>query len=83
MTVQDIGPAPDWCVQDHGSIITFYPMNPEAKEHGEQHFPNDCPMIGDNYCVEHRYATDIISDLMGHGFVVALDGQIIEQNNTH
>lgn len=82
MTVQDIGPAPDWCVQDHGTIVTFAPLTQDAIVHGDERFPEDCPMLGENYCVEQRYAIAIIHALMEHGFVVALNGRIIE-NNQH
>jgi hypothetical protein len=59
---------PDFRITNHGSIVTFQPLSEAAQEHCEEWFPEDCPMFGPAYAVEHRFAPAILEDLAACGF---------------
>lgn len=61
------GSEPDFIVQDHGSIWTFYPRSTAAQDWWAEHV-EDGPRLGRNQCVEHRYAQDILDGLLIDGF---------------
>ena len=58
----------DFDVIDGGTVWLFTPLTPAAIDHCEEYFPADCPMLGNGYGVEHRYAPDILADLQRRGF---------------
>lgn len=60
----------DFLIIDHGTIWTFTPLSDAAKAHCERAFSDDCQMFASGYVVEHRYAPDIIDDLVANGFEI-------------
>jgi hypothetical protein len=54
-----------------GSIVLFAPLSRVATEWCEEHLPDDCPMLGDQYAVEARYAYDIVEGMMRDGLRLA------------
>lgn len=66
---------PDYAVTDEGTLFLFRPVSDAAREHGERMFA-DAMQMGPSYAVEHRYAADILHDLIeNEGFAVDLDGR--------
>jgi hypothetical protein len=60
----------DFQINDQGSIVLFTPVSDEAREFATEAFAN-AMTFGTAYVVEHRYADDIIADLVGNqGFTV-------------
>jgi hypothetical protein len=55
-------------VRDEGSIWTFEVFG-EAREWWSEHV-QEAPRLGELYCVEHRFAVDLIRGLRDAGFVV-------------
>lgn len=66
--------APDFRIDDNGTLWTFKPLSVAAEAHCDEHMPDDCPMWGSAYAVEHRYAPPIAARLLNLGFVLELDG---------
>ena len=48
-------------IVNHGSIVTFTPLTPEAQEWWDDNVDPDCQTLGPAYCVEARYA-DVLID---------------------
>ncbi len=62
----------DFRVQDHGSIVMLEPVSEEAK-HFVQAFVSvpDYAWHGRAFAVEHRYADNLLSGIIGNGLIVA------------
>ena len=48
-------------IENHGSIVRMLPISELAKNWWEENVDPECPMMGKYYCVEHRFAYDIIN----------------------
>jgi hypothetical protein len=59
----------DFDMHFDGSIVMFAPISDEAKQWFYVHLGEDPLMFGNWYCVEHRYANDILDELLDRGFV--------------
>ena len=67
----------DFDIDNHGSIVIFTPRTHDAAEFAETAFSSAMGW-GCGYAVGHRYAEDIMFDLvMNEGFACSLDGQPI------
>lgn len=64
-------PAPDYRVENHGTIYLFRPLNEAAGNHLRENVQEDAQWFGDALVVEHRYASDLAVALTDNGFVVA------------
>lgn len=62
---------PDFRVQDHGSIVLLEPVSAEA-QHFVQAFVSvpDYAWHGNAFVVEHRYADNLLSGIVGNGLTV-------------
>lgn len=60
----------DITVTNHGTIFTFVGETDSGSEWLADHLPEDCPMMGGAYCVEHRYARDIAKGAQADGLDV-------------
>jgi len=58
---------PDFVVQDHGTIWTFYPRSKVGQAWWAENV-EDGPCLGRNHCVEPHYAQDILDGLQRDGF---------------
>jgi len=47
---------------NHGSLVSFYPLDDDAREWWDSNVA-ECPMLGDRYFVEARYAADICNGI--------------------
>ena len=72
---------PDFRIVDQGTIVTFRPLCKAAQDHCNEHFPEDCPMFGGAYAVEHRYAPAIIEDLTACGFELRCTSEFLQSLN--
>lgn len=63
-------PAPDFIINDQGSIVLFLPNSPEAREWIAENIPDDAMWFGRSLAVEHRFADDIIAGIEGDGLAV-------------
>jgi len=63
-------PQPDVIVQDHGTIVLFYPRSRAAQDWWAEHVDPDCPFLGRNFCVEHRQAQAIVDGLERDGLSI-------------
>ena len=52
----------DFTIINQGSIVQFLPLTDIAKNWCEKHIPTAMRM-GFTYCVEHRYAIDIVEGI--------------------
>jgi hypothetical protein len=48
-------------IENHGSIVRMLPISDFAKDWWENQVDPNCPMMGKYYCVDSRYAQDIIN----------------------
>lgn len=60
----------DFELQDHGTIWTLRPVTVAAIEWVQEHLPADCAMLGDNYCIEARYISDIVEGIVDDGLMI-------------
>jgi hypothetical protein len=59
----------DFHVRNEGSIILFYPQTDLAREWWAEHVnPSELDGLVGGHVIEHRFARDIIEDLVNHGF---------------
>ena len=58
-------------VENHGTIFLLRPLNGNARCWCEEHLPEDAPMFGNAYAVEHRYIADIVAGIQNDGLEVA------------
>jgi len=61
----------DFQVENHGSIVLLRPMSDAGREWAEQYLPDDAPMFGLAYAIEHRYIGDIVEGIRADGLEVA------------
>ena len=54
-----------------GSIVMLAPRHEEAKDWFTYHLGEDPLMFGNWYCIERRYASDIIDELLNSGFQIS------------
>lgn len=59
----------DVLIINGGTIFQFWPQSDAAKEWWDENV-QDGPTLGQSYCVEHRYASDIIDGLAEAGFEI-------------
>ncbi len=50
-------------IYNGGSIILFHPLTPAAEDWWKTNVDPECIMMGANYAVECRYATDIVEGI--------------------
>lgn len=60
----------DFELQNHGSIWTLRPVTLAALEWCQEHLPNDAPMIGNTYCIEARYISDIVDGIVADDLMI-------------
>ena len=53
----------DFIVQDHGSLVGFYPANDTGRKWWKEKVNQDCAKLGCFYMVDRRYSRDIISGI--------------------
>jgi hypothetical protein len=70
MTLACLARTADILVTNHGTIVTFLPLSTAGEEWCSEHLPDDTPMMGKQYCVEHRYARDIADGMVNDGLEV-------------
>jgi hypothetical protein len=58
----------DFIVQNHGTIWTFRARSPGAQAWWVENV-GDGPCLGRNWCVEHRFAREILDGLRRDGFI--------------
>ena len=61
----------DFDVHFDGSIVMVAPLSDEAKDWATYSLGEDPLMFGSWYCVEYRYASDIIDALLDSGFEIS------------
>lgn len=61
----------DFHVYDQGSIVLLEPVTDDAKAWCARHLPDDAPMWGNAYAVEHRYVEDILDGIAEEGLTCA------------
>ena len=54
---------PHFRIENHGSIVTFTPLNDAATGWWLEEVEPDCQMVGKSYAVENRFAPDIIKEI--------------------
>lgn len=59
---------PQFDIVNHGSLIGFAPLTPEAQDWWAEHVA-DGPALGNVFYVEPRYAGAIIDGLADEGFI--------------
>lgn len=59
----------DFLIMNGGSIVQFWPQSDAAKEWWSDNV-QEAPTLGQSFCVEHRYAHDIIDGLAEAGFAL-------------
>ena len=55
-------------IENHGSIVRMLPISEWAKEWWEANVDPSCPMMGKYYCVESRFAFDILDGFKNEVF---------------
>ena len=50
-------------INNQGTLILFTPLTDNAKQWWTDNVDPDCQTFGNAYCVEHRYAQDIIEGI--------------------
>jgi hypothetical protein len=58
-------------ITDHGSICVVTGKTGIAKEHLDEHMPDDAQMWGGGYVVEPRFLDFIVQDLIAEGFTIS------------
>lgn len=59
--------APDFAVENHGSIFLLQPLTPAANSWVEEHLPADRQTFGGAVVVEHRFIWGILEGLQSNG----------------
>jgi hypothetical protein len=63
--------APDFLVENHGSVFLLRHRTPAARAWVWEHLPRDRQTWGDATIIEHRYICDIVAGAQAAGLVVA------------
>ena len=50
-------------INNQGTLVLFVPKTHWAKDFWEEKVDPNCQTFGDGYCVEHRYAQDIMDGI--------------------
>ncbi len=61
---------PDFTVENHGTIFLFIPNTSRADSHLTDSVYDDAIWLGDALVVEHRYAKDLMTNLVEKGFSI-------------
>jgi hypothetical protein len=61
----------DFDLHDAGSLIMLEPVTDDAKAWCARHLPDDAPMWGNAYAVEHRFIEDILDGIDQEGLSYA------------
>ena len=64
--------APDFTIDDHGSLVLLHPKTEQAREWVSEHLPDDAQRFGGAVVVEPRYIEDIIAGIRDDGLAVAV-----------
>jgi hypothetical protein len=63
----------DFCIADHGSIVTIRPLNEAACEWLDENVVAEPWQWLDGFlCVEHRLAPDLLAGITEAGFEISL-----------
>jgi len=54
----------DFEVRNEGSIYLLRPMTDAAKAWCDEHLPEDAPMFGNAYVVEHRFIRGVVEGIL-------------------
>lgn len=58
----------DFRYDDHGSIVSIQPLTPAAKEWIDENVAAEpWQFLGDNLCIEHRFADSVITGMHDAG----------------
>lgn len=60
----------DFTVTNQGTVFTLTPNTATAHGWALDHLPDDAPMLGHTYVVEHRYIGDIVQGIVNDGLTV-------------
>ena len=63
-------PAPDFTIQNEGSIALLHPITGAAHDWVSNHIPEDAQRFGDAIVIEHRYVFDVLFGIDADGLVV-------------
>jgi hypothetical protein len=66
----------DFCVTREGGLYLFSPQSPDAREFAVEAFA-DAQQWAGSYVCEHRFAADVVGDLLERGYAISIDGQTI------
>ena len=53
-------------INNQGTLILFTPLTDNAKQWWADNVDSNCQTFGNAYCVEHRYANDIIEGIQNN-----------------
>ena len=65
--------APDFLVENHGSIFLLTPLTPAANSWVDEHIPLGALRWGGAIVVEHRYIADIVRGIQTDGLTVRVN----------
>lgn len=60
----------DFILQDHGSISLLTPITEAAREWVAEHLPEDAPIFGLSFAIEHRCVEPILHGIADAGLTV-------------
>ncbi len=61
---------PHFLVESHGSVWTLLPLSQEARDWASEHLPDQAPVLGRQYVIEHRYIGAIVEGAANDGLRV-------------
>jgi hypothetical protein len=64
---QGVTSAPDFLVQNEGTVFLFCPLTPQAKEWIDEHVQPDALSFGSALVVEHRFAWGLAQGMKDAG----------------
>lgn len=62
----------DFYVRNEGSIVLLTPDSDAAYDWCDEHLPEDAMRFGLSYVIEHRYADEILTGILGEGLTYAV-----------
>jgi hypothetical protein len=60
----------DFKIEYHGTVMRFVPVSDKARAEVETMDLESWQMLGNGFCVDHRVARDLASQLQENGFVL-------------
>jgi hypothetical protein len=60
----------DFNVSDHGTIWLLTPITAEAQHWVACYLPDDCPMMGESFAIEHRFIDAIVHGIQQDGLAI-------------